>query len=215
MNTKSHSEETRRKISETLKARINNNPDILKRYSEMGKKGKGKKHKPLSDTTKNKLRESHKGKFIGRLNPFWGKHHTSETKDINRQKHFKGKIINCFICNKEFKVAPSKLKFHRFCSRKCYFIFNKGEKHHNWKGGVSNAPYSFDFTEELKMLIRKRDNFQCRLCKKPAVIIHHIDYDKNNSNSNNLITLCQSCHSQTNFNRNYWKQFLEKIINEY
>lgn len=83
-------------------------------------------------------------------------------------------------------------------------MVKKGEKHYNWKGGISNEPYSFNFDEELKMLIRKRDFFKCKLCSAPALIVHHIDYNKKNSNKDNLITLCNRCHSKTNHHREYW-----------
>jgi len=32
-----------------------------------------------------------------------------------------------------------------------------------------------------------------------------------NSNKRNLITLCTSCHSRTNFNRDYWKNYFINI----
>jgi len=39
---------------------------------------------------------------------------------------------------------------------------------------------------------------------------NHIDYNKKNCNPDNLITLCHSCHSKTNHNRNYWvKKFVQ------
>ena len=37
--------------------------------------------------------------------------------------------------------------------------------------------------------------------------IHHIDYDKNNLDPKNLITLCQSCHIKTNYNRTFWMRY--------
>ena len=45
--------------------------------------------------------------------------------------------------------------------------------------------------------------------------VHHIDYNKNNCDPKNLITLCNNCHSKTNTNRKYWvgyfKDLLEKL----
>ena len=43
--------------------------------------------------------------------------------------------------------------------------------------------------------------------KKNCIIVHYIDYNKQNRNPNNLITLCNSCNAKVNFNRNYWKNF--------
>ena len=86
-----------------------------------------------------------------------------------------------------------------------------GENNPNWKGGISYEPYSVDWTKTLRRSIRERDKYTCQICGKPQedVIhnVHHIDYDKQNSNPSNLITLCHSCHSKTNFNRNKWIEY--------
>ena len=87
----------------------------------------------------------------------------------------------------------------------------KGNKNPNWQGGKSFEPYSVDWTEDLKRAIRKRDRYTCQVCKKePATSVHHIDYNKKNSNLNNLITLCRKCHSKTNFNRKKWSKYFNQ-----
>lgn len=78
------------------------------------------------------------------------------------------------------------------------------ENNPNWKGGKSFELYPVEFSKELKTKIRKRDNFTCRICGKNGFDVHHIDYDKNNSNEENLITLCRRCHCTTNHNRDGW-----------
>jgi len=89
----------------------------------------------------------------------------------------------------------------------------KGEKSYMWKDGISFEPYSLDWTRTLKRSIRQRDYYTCQVCgKEPAVHVHHIDYDKKNCNSENLITLCHSCHSKTNFNRDYWISYFKKLM---
>lgn len=96
--------------------------------------------------------------------------------------------------------------------------FGKKENHFNWQGGISKLPYPFNFDEELKNLIRKRDNYKCQLCGCPQeecyekLHIHHIDYDKDNLNPKNLISLCRSCHSKTIANRNYWINYFQKLM---
>jgi hypothetical protein len=79
-----------------------------------------------------------------------------------------------------------------------------GNKNFFWAGGLSKEPYSLDWTKTLKRSIRERDKYTCQLCKDEGLCIHHIDYDKKNCNSNNLITLCRKCHNKTNFNREYF-----------
>ena len=85
-----------------------------------------------------------------------------------------------------------------------------GEASPCWRGGISREPYSFDFTKELKELIRKRDNYKCQECQRRQeehfrqLSVHHIDYNKKNSDPKNLITLCTCCHGKTNYARKYW-----------
>ena len=38
---------------------------------------------------------------------------------------------------------------------------------------------------------------------------HHIDYNKRNSNPNNLISLCRSCHIKTNNKKENWRNFFK------
>lgn len=78
---------------------------------------------------------------------------------------------------------------------------NSGPKHHNWKGGKS-----------LLRKIRKRDEHRCQLCfkhqnelrnqnnKSYKLIVHHINLNKNNNNSDNLISLRRECHLKIYYN---------------
>ena len=94
--------------------------------------------------------------------------------------------------------------------------FQKGKNHINWQGGIS--PYPMDWTDDLKEVIRKRDNYICQLCGvhqdelDRKLDIHHIDYDKNNLNPENLVSLCRKCHNKTNFNRDYWINYFQSEI---
>lgn len=87
-----------------------------------------------------------------------------------------------------------------------------------WKGGIAYLPYTSNFNNRLKEEIRDRDSHICQLCGVPEseclikLPIHHIDYDKGNGNKENLISLCNSCNSKTNFNREYWQVYFEKLI---
>lgn len=97
-----------------------------------------------------------------------------------------------------------------------------GPRNSNWHGGISKLPYSFDFNGELKKLVMRRDNYTCQLCgsqirkigNKSNLHIHHIDYNKFNSDPKNLITLCLICHSKTNYNRKKWKEVFEFLRKE-
>jgi len=94
----------------------------------------------------------------------------------------------------------------------------EGENSPSWLGGISFEPYSIEFNNQLRELIRYRDSYKCQLCGMPEcennrkLSIHHIDYNKKNSKPNNLITLCISCNSKVNFNRDKWEIYFEKKI---
>jgi len=91
------------------------------------------------------------------------------------------------------------------------------ENHWNWQGGRTFELYPLGWTKTYKEQIRLRDNYKCRLCGIPEtecltkLPIHHIDYNKSNLNPKNLLALCNSCHSKTNHNREYWEYY----FNEY
>jgi len=93
-----------------------------------------------------------------------------------------------------------------------------GDKNPAWRGGISRDPYAWEFSKELKEATRQRDGYQCQLCGKPqaecrwGLVIHHIDYNKKNSDPTNLITLCRECNSQVNTNREYWKAMFSKNV---
>ena len=95
----------------------------------------------------------------------------------------------------------------------------KGEKCYNWKGGISNNPYPKEFTPELKLKIRTRDNFICYLCGRTereeleeldrVLCINHIDFNKNNCREENLNTLCLRCNVKINRERDYWVDYFK------
>jgi len=89
-----------------------------------------------------------------------------------------------------------------------------GENAAFWRGG--RLPYSPNFNNNLKEFVRNRDNGTCQECgaleTNKAHDVHHIDYDKSNSDTNNLITLCESCHGKTVTNRTFWQKHFESYM---
>ncbi len=62
---------------------------------------------------------------------------------------------------------------------------------------------------ELRKIIYKRDNYVCQECGsksrgKNSLHAHHIDYDTNNNDLSNLITLCNVCHGKINYKKEDW-----------
>lgn len=92
-----------------------------------------------------------------------------------------------------------------------------GENCPRWRGGA-NLGYGREFNRYLKQIIRDRDGAMCQhpscYCPENGTrhAIHHIDYNKQNCNTKNLILLCHSCHSKsTHGDREHWEQFYRSV----
>jgi len=127
-----------------------------------------------------------------------------------------GKIARtCEICGNTFEVFPKTIRQGkgRFCSRECANKSQTGSGSPGWRGGISFEPYSPEFSEAFKRMIRERDNFHCAICRLPGDHVHHIDYCKENTVPDNCITLCRSCHAKIgSSNRKYWSSVLQDIM---
>lgn len=195
------------------------NKETDERIKEMGIKiSKTNKGHIVTEETKSKLRITNKGQIS------WSKGLTKKT-DERVAKMCNARIGHLTSQETKDKISQA-LKGHFVTdeTKKKISESHKGEKSYRWEGGISFEPYSMKFNRELKELIRNRDGYQCQLCGLPEcesiekLSIHHIDYDKKNSLPNNLITLCRSCHSKVNINREKWeiyfKKKIEKIMNQ-
>jgi len=92
-----------------------------------------------------------------------------------------------------------------------------GEKNWAWNNGSSFEPYCPIWTDqEFKKSIKERDGNICLnpYCFKQCKIlsIHHIDHNKKNCHPSNLITLCNSCNSLANKDREWHKLWYQTII---
>jgi hypothetical protein len=99
----------------------------------------------------------------------------------------------------------------------CFFIKNSGFNHPMWKGGISCEPYCDVWLDkDFKRSIKDRDGNKCLNpdCWKTAkrLTIHHVDYDKKNCEPYNLITLCTSCNSRANKDREWHEDWYKAII---
>ena len=145
--------------------------------------------------------------------------------------HSRKRPINrCIICNN--KISPCARKWCRSCFKKVY----RKENHHRYNvkhteksriqtslsnggKGILNIPYHYSTEfKKLKPIIRQRNNYICQICNiteeehitvyGKVLCVHHIDYDKDNCDKDNLITLCNACNIRVNFNRKVWKKYL-------
>jgi 5-methylcytosine-specific restriction endonuclease McrA len=162
------------------------------------------KHKPCSEETKRKIGLANSIILKGRK--------LSEETKKRMSKAQKGRKITW---KEKISKAHKGKKLSEEHRKKLSEAF-KGRKSHLWKGGITNNPYSVDWTRSLRISIRERDKYTCCICGEKqgdkSHSVHHIDYNKLNCNPDNLITLCNSCHIKTNGKRSYWINYFNNLL---
>jgi len=201
------SEETKIKISKANKGKLTGDNNPFRKLMQG----------PRREELIKMMSEVRKGRNLGKENPFYGKHHSEETRIKMKQNHWNKKL---------YFIHPRLNKKHSEETKMKISKANKGELSSNWLGGKSFEPYSPKFNKEFKTIIKLRDNFCCLNCglseqthiilKRKRMTVHHIDYDKKNTCLQNCCTLCNYCNSKANFNREQWTEFFqEKLSNKY
>jgi len=132
----------------------------------------------LTEDIKQKISTANKGKHVGENNPFYGKHHSEESKKI---MSLKGKGIAktprrgvyklCVVCDKIIYIPQSKKDKIIYCSNEC--------KNYDYKTRFSsedNPFYGKHHSEETKEKLRKASTIQRAkqfvLPSKPEKQIH-------------------------------------------
>lgn len=215
------SEETKRKLKQ------------IRKDTQIGPKNNfyGKHH---TEEARKRISEGLKGEKA----TWFGKHLTKETKN-KLSKALQGKItwnkgmkMDEGFCRKNSEAHKGQISWckgrhiqtntGRTHFKKGIIPWNYGlppEKQPAWAGGTSKLPYGFDFSTELKDIIRERDSFECQGCGileielDEKLTIHHINYDKTDNNESNLIALCRKCNAKANYDRDYWKDYYTEILN--
>jgi len=112
-----------------------------------------------------------------------------------------GRIPSCPMLGKSHSLK-SRLKISKNRKGKC-----KGEKHSNWKGGISPEEMLIRTSLEYrlwKLEVYKKDKGVCQICDKRCnnkdIVAHHKkafkDYIELRFKVSNGITLCRSCHAK-------------------
>lgn len=129
----------------------------------------------------------------------------------------------CLECRNKFRTFPGLMKKgKRFCSKKCFDIYQtgkpngragialthlRGENASNWQGGKTQESQRIRGLIEYKLWrteVYKRDNWICRKCNrrggklnadhiKPFALYPELRFDIDNGR-----TLCWDCHRKTN-----------------
>jgi hypothetical protein len=84
---------------------------------------------------------------------------------------------------------------------------------------IACEPYCDAWADkEYKESIKERDGYKCLnptcLCNSKRLGIHHINYNKKDCAPLNLITLCTSCNSRANSDRDWHKSWYQAVINK-
>lgn len=180
---------------------------VYKRIKSPWNKGK-KNAQRCSDETRKKMRDNN----LGKNNPFYGKHHTEETKKINSIKHKKENLSEKTI----LKMSSSK----KGKSSKLKGIPGpRGKNSYHWKGGITDLSFQIrnsDKYSRWRTSIFERDSYTCQECgqmggklnahhkKKFAAILHDNNIQTFETaflcnelwNFDNGITLCKICHDK-------------------
>ncbi len=142
-----------------------------------------------------------------------GKHHT-------KNNHYKYNIQDrtriCKYCGNQFIVHYANSP-EIYCSTDCYGAAHSRENHHHWNPESARIRYPVAFNTHLRRYIRNRDNRTCQMCQKTEketgkrLDVHHIDLNKINNNSSNLISLCSTCHAHIHNRINSWQEHFRNI----
>jgi len=164
-----------------------------------------------TEESKMKMSISRKGR------PSWSKGLTKET-DIrvaNISKSKMGKMPSGSTWNNGLsKLTDSRLAKMAVLKT----ITTIGSKNSNWRGGLSFYPYGIGFNKQIKTRVRERDNYTCQypgcglMENGTAHDVHHIDYDKNNNQDGNLITLCRHHNGKVNSHRDDWEEYFTHFL---
>lgn len=131
----------------------------------------------------------------------------------------------CVICGVLFDRRDTErlgeFRRRQTCDHACAVEYVARRNRRHGRMGPAQARrhwFPADWTDDLKLAIRMRDGFVCRLCFAPengrAHHVHHVDYVRANTHPANLITLCPACHGKTNFDRPHWRAVLAALMQE-
>lgn len=179
MYGRKHSKNTKEKISEARKGQHNSTKTEFKKGQVSWRKGK--RDLKMSERQKGKNNWMY-GK-TGIDHPFYGKHHSQETK------------------KKMSLIKKDYIPWNK--GRRCSQL--DGENNPNWKGGISSEIDKIRYSSEMKTWRKKvyiRDNYTCQKCKIRGgrLCSHHIEnfssVEELRFDIDNGIILCKEHHNQ-------------------
>ena len=116
----------------------------------------------------------------------------AENPQILKDDYKKSKKEICILCGE-----PARKKY---CSKKCMGLNMEGETNRFYCGG-NREGYPKEWNIRFRKSIRERDKFNCMKCGvrqldlTEALNVHHIDGIKKNTDKENCISFCTTCHA--------------------
>lgn len=194
-----HSNETKIKISNSNKGKS------VSEESRLNMVLSAKNRLPVSENTRRLLSESGRNRVV------------SDATRLKISKSNTGKQVSATTRMRISKslVGKKRSKYSTIAQS----LRMLGNKNPNWRGGISNQNYCPVWKDkEYKESIKERDNYQCQnpYCFKANTVlnIHHIDYTKTLCGPDNLITVCSSCNSRANKDREWHTEWYRIILNK-
>ncbi|MFA5715660.1 MAG: NUMOD3 domain-containing DNA-binding protein [Candidatus Paceibacterota bacterium] len=179
------------------------------------------KGRPKSEEHRKRISEAKMGENnpnFGKPSPKRGTHLTEEhRRKLSEAK--KGKRHS--DATKEKLSAAMKGRSFTEETRRKMSEAKKGEKGPAWKGGISFEPYCPKFNNEFKERVRAFFGHKCVECGMSEeengnkLSIHHVTYNKKVCCDGAVplfVPLCNSCHSKTNHNREFWDYWFTEMI---
>ena len=198
---KNPSPETRAKLSAALRGRHFSDEHRAKISAALrgNKHGRGCRGRKCSPETRAKIAATSKGRMVSPET-------RAKISAANRgQKRSAKTCAKISTAKKGKRRPPFSAEWRANMS-----VANCGPKNPAWLGGISREPYGWEWNDELREEVRRRDGHKCQKCGVPQaecrrkLDVHHVDYDKKNSDPVNLTSLCGSCNAKVNANRTHW-----------
>lgn len=205
-----HTEETKARISESLKGRKpwttgKHLPESTKRKISESLRGHS-----VDPNTRKKISQSISRKIpelSQKLKDAWSNPVSRMSRlEVMESYDYKSKI------SKSSKEMWSNPEFKKSMS---------GENSPMWMGGVSFEPYCKKFNSDLKNRVRLFFNNRCILCgDSPTgykLSVHHVNYNKNTCCDDTkpvFATLCRKCHALTSTRNKEQRQSYEDTISK-
>lgn len=188
---------------------------------------RGKKRKPLSDDHKRKIGDAVRGEN----HPFYGKHHTKETRDrisATLLEHHPGRGIPLSDLHRR-RISESNTG--KKSSREYRIILScshRGISISEFDGFQHQKPYCELWTPEFRERVRVFFGRRCVECQMTEeengrkLDVHHVNYDKQTCckegesiRDKKFVALCRLHNLQANTDREFWEDWYVEIINEF